>query len=98
MKNPNEKIFYFSIRDIFRALKSHTKTHSCALLYGRDKRIDLPETGLNFRHSGKRIYIIFFGSTHSVNCSSVSRPSSRAACRRVMFSLCAFFAILAALS
>ncbi len=38
--------------------------------------------------------IIFFGSTHKVNCSSVTSPSSMAAWRSVFPSLCAFFAIL----
>gem|GEM_PF-2612964 len=44
------------------------------------------------------VQIIFLGSTHSVNCSSVSKPSSRAAWRRVLCSVWAFLAILAALS
>ena len=38
------------------------------------------------------------GRTHSSNSSSLSRPSSTAACLRVVPSLCAFFATLAALS
>lgn len=42
--------------------------------------------------------VISSGRTHSSNCSAVSRPSSTPAWRRVVFSACAFFAILAALS
>ena len=42
--------------------------------------------------------VIFFASTHSSNCSAVSRPSASAASFSVVPSLCAFFAIFAALS
>jgi hypothetical protein len=43
-------------------------------------------------------YTIFSGLTHSSNCSEVTSPSSTAASRSVLFSLCAFFAIFAAFS
>ena len=42
--------------------------------------------------------VIRSGRTNSSNCASVSNSSSVAACRSVLPSLCAFFAILAALS
>ncbi len=38
------------------------------------------------------------GITHWSNCSLVSKPNSTAASLKVLFSLCAFFAILAAFS
>ena len=42
--------------------------------------------------------IIFSGRTYSSNSSPVTTPSSKAACFKVVPSLCAFFAAAAALS
>jgi|GEM_PF-5110157 len=53
--------------------------------------------------NGRRLYpaprpVICSGLTHSSNCASVTYPSASAAAFNVVPSLCAFFAICAALS